>query len=401
MEHVTVEARRRRWGLRHHLAARARGGGAAAIAGDLVGLHATDPATIYLSVRARDPATSAEDIDAALYEDRTVVRMLAMRRTMFVVPIALAPVLQRSSSDAVAVKQHKLALDLVRDGGLSSDPNRWFRRVEQATLAALQERGSASAAELREAVPALQKSVVVAPGKNYEATVNMTSRTLNVLAAQGHIVRGRPSGSWVSTQYRWYSLDAWSADLAAVLSADALPSVADAQVELVRRWLATFGPGTLADVKWWTGWTAREVRAALATIQPDEVDLGGATGFVLPGDLAPDDPSGNDDAPWVALLPALDPATMGWTERDWYLGPHRPLVFDRSGNAGPTIWSDGRVVGGWAYGPDGTVRVRILEDVGREVHDAVDREAGEVEAWLGGRRFRVRFRSPLENELVA
>jgi hypothetical protein len=398
MQDMSVDARRRRLGWRHHLAPGARGGGTAAIAGDLVGLHATDPATVFLSVRARDPAAGVEDIEGALYDDRAALRMLAMRRTLFVVPVALAPVLQRAASDAVAAKQRKLTLDLVRDGGLSSDPSRWLRRVEQAALAVFRERGSASAAELREAVPALQKTVVVSPGKTYEATVSLAPRVLTVLGAQGHIVRGRPKGSWISTQHRWWSVDAWSSDLAAALATEALPSVADAQAELVRRWLAAFGPGTLTDIKWWTGWTAREVRAALAVIEPDEVQLDGATGFVLPGDVDTDKEPGE---PWVALLPALDPTTMGWAERAWYLGPHRGALFDRSGNAGPTIWADGRVVGGWAHRADGTVAVRLLEDVGREAAGAVDDAAGELEAWLGDRRFTPRFRTRLERELVA
>jgi hypothetical protein len=103
----------------------------------------------------------------------------------------------------------------------------------------------------------------------------------------------------------------------------------------------------------------------------------------------------------VRLLPALDPTVMGWAERDWYLGAHRTALFDRNGNAGPTIWADGRVVGGWAHRADGTVAVRLLEDVGAEVTGAVDTAAGQLEAWLGERRFTPRFRTPLEKELVA
>ncbi len=48
-----------------------------------------------------------------------------------------------------------------------------------------------------------------------------------------------------------------------------------------------------------------------------------------------------------ALLPGLDVTTMGWVERDWYLEDLREQVFDNRGNAGPTAWADGRVVGGW------------------------------------------------------
>ena len=60
--------------------------------------------------------------------------------------------------------------------------------------------------------------------------------------------------------------------------------------------------------------------------------------------------------PWAALLPVLDPTVMGWKERDFYLGPHGPLLFDTNGNAGTTAWWDGRIVGCWAQDPDGVVR---------------------------------------------
>ena len=370
------------------------------MAGDIVGLHATDPATIFLSVWARQPGVEVSDVERALDDDRTVVRMLAMRRTMFVVPVPLVPVLQRSCSDAVARRQRTLLVQLVTAGGLSRDPQRWVRRLEQATLEAIRERGSATAAELRAVVPGLRKQVLVSEGKAYETTVSMANRVLTVLAAHGHIVRGRPGGTWVSTQYRWVPTEQWSDELGAAVAEDALPSAADARIELVRRWLAAFGPGTVADLKWWTGWSLAQLRPALAAIGPDEVDLGGTTGLVLPGDAAPAEADGDDES-WVALLPALDPTIMGWFERDWYLGEHRSALFDRNGNAGPTVWVDGRVVGGWAHRADGTVAVRLLEDVGRAAAATVDDVAGRLEAWLGDRRFTPRFRTPLERELVA
>jgi hypothetical protein len=128
-----------------------------------------------------------------------------------------------------------------------------------------------------------------------------------------------------------------------------------------------------------------------------EVDLDGAAGLALPGDLEPVPPP----EPWAALLPALDPTVMGWSGRAWYLGAHGPALFDRSGNPGPTVWWDGRIVGGWAQRRDGEIAVRLLEDPGAEAAAAIGAAAGRLRAWLGDVRVTPRFRTPLERELTA
>jgi hypothetical protein len=174
--------------------------------------------------------------------------------------------------------------------------------------------------------------------------------------------------------------------------------VEDSRVELVRRWLASFGPATFADLKWWTGWTAGQLKQALAVIGPEEVDLDGQTGLVLADDVD----SADSPEHWVALLPALDPTAMGWLERSWYLGPNAAAaLFDRSGNIGPTIWSDGRIIGGWAQRANGEIVHRLLEDVGSDVVAEVEGEAARLADWIGPVRVTPRFRTPLERELSA
>jgi hypothetical protein len=172
-------------------------------------------------------------------------------------------------------------------------------------------------------------------------------------------------------------------------------STSAAQLTLVREWLGAFGPGTLEDVKWWSGLTMGEVKRAVNALDVVEVDLGEATGLVLAEDVervgAPD--------PWVALLPALDVTPMGYVRREWFLGPHAPPLFDRSGNIGPTVWADGRIVGGWAQRPDGAVVFKLLEDVGRESEHQIEAAAQALGAWLGTVRITPRFRTPLEREL--
>jgi hypothetical protein len=316
--------------------------------------------------------------------------MLGMRRTMFVVPTESAPIVQAACTDAIAVTERRRLVQHLGQAGAGDDA--WLAEVEQSTLAALAERGSASAAQLAEDEPRLRTQLHMAEGKSYAAVQNITTRVLNVLSARGHIVRGRPRGSWISSQYSWSPVEKWLPGGLPRLEA------AVARVGLAGQWLRAYGPGTAEDLKWWTGWTMGHAKAALAALDVVSVRLDdGGEGFVLADDTAPV----AEPAPWVALLPALDPTVMGWVRREWYLGEHGPTLFDRSGNPGPTVWADGRIVGGWAQRPDGRIAVRLLSDVGRAARKAIDTAAEELGAWLGSVRVTPRFRTPLERELSA
>jgi hypothetical protein len=375
---------------RHHLAVEARTGDVARIAGDLLGLHATDLASVHLSAVARMADPGPDAVADALYEQRSVIRMLGMRRTMFVVPVALAALVQAACTRAVAASERRRAVKMLETAGVSDDPGGWLAAVEHRALTALAERGEALSAELSDAVPELAQKFVVGEGTRNPATLTVGSRVMLLLSADGHIVRGRPRGSWTSTQYRWAPMKTW-------LGGD-LVTLPDepARVALARRWLHRFGPATVADLTWWTGWTKTQTRKALAEIAPADVDLGGQAGIMLADDCDPVE----EVEPWAALLPALDPTTMGWTERGWYLGDHRDALFDRNGNAGPTIWWDGRVVGGWAQRADGRIATRLLEDVGTPTRTAIAAEVERLTAWLGDRRFTPKFRTPLERDLA-
>jgi hypothetical protein len=389
---IGADERRARLALRHHLAPAARAAGVVQVAADLVGLHGTDPASVFLAAAARLRQPDVGAIERAMYDERTLLRMLGMRRTVFVVPVELAPVVQAACTDAIAVAQRRLLLQLLTRSGIGGDdPARWLEEVEEVTVKALAARGQALASELAEDDPRLREQIQFAEGKSYAGKQSVVTRVLLVLAAEGRIARGRPRGSWISGQYRWSLVESWLPAGMAEWTAEA------AQAELVRRWLAAFGPGTMADLRWWTGLTAGQVKRALAAVDAVEVDLDGVPGLALAEDLEPVAAA----EPWVALLPALDPTVMGWAGRDWYLGDHGPALFDRNGNAGPTVWWDGRVVGGWASRKDGEIAVRLLEEVGAEGAAAVEAAAGRLADWLGPVRVTPRFRTPLERELSA
>ena len=240
-------------------------------------------------------------------------------------------------------------------------------------------------------MPALREQFEVGEGKKWGGRISASTRVLSLLAADGLIVRGRPRGTWTSSQYRWAPMSSW------LPAGTKEPTVAVARATLVGEWLRAYGPGTVADIKWWTGWTLGEVRRALSDLSVEEVDLDGAIGVVLADDVA----SPRAVSPFAALLPSLDTAVMGWTERHWFLGPHGPQLFDRSGNAGPTVWWDSRVVGGWTQRKSGEVVYRLLEDVGSDAVRAIDREVDRLSKWLGPARVTPRFRTPLDRDLAS
>ena len=388
MRTISLEERRARLGRRHFLAPGSGARDAVELAGGLVGLHATDPATVFLAARAR--GVEGADLERALYEERSVLRMIGMRRTLFVLPLDLAAVVQAACTEAILAASRRRYAKLIEGGGIATDGEAWLDEVSVETLRALEDRGEAFAAELSADVPLLRERVHFGEGKTWASSTGMTSWVLFLLAAEGRVVRGRPRGAWTSSQWCWAPVEAWLEEPLPRLEPEA------ARVELASRWLAAFGPATVTDLKWWTGWTLGQTRAALAAVEAVEVDLDGAPGLVLPDDVEPEP----DPEPWAAFLPSLDPSIMGWKERDWYLGEHAAALFDRNGNAGPTVWSDGRVVGGWAGTKHGEVVYRLLEDVGSDSARAIEAEAKSLAAWLGETKVTPRFATPLAKELV-
>jgi Winged helix DNA-binding domain len=381
MRHVSDDERRARLATRHALAPAFQVDSPEAATRAMTVLHATEPATVYLSCWARVKSLQVTDVDRALYADRSLVKQLAMRRTLFVFPRDLLPAVWPSASARVAaIERARMSRDVVK-AGIADDGGDWLDRGRAEVLALLAEAPDGrTAVEVRQAVPLIDVKVAVSAGESWSA-----SRVLTHLGVTGDIMRGTNTGHWRTSRPRWTLTRHWLTDVPAPWS------VADGYRELVRRWLYTFGPGTEDDLVWWLGSTKTVVRAALAELDAVAVSLDqGATGWLLPDDLDPVP----DPGPWVALLPVLDPTIMGWRGRDFYLGPHRDQLFDRTGNVGTTALVDGRVMGCWVQNDAGTVQVRLLERVPATAGRALDAEAARLTGWLGGIRIGTGYQSP-------
>ena len=387
---ISVDQRRARLARRHRLAPGHRATDAVDAASSLVALHGTDPATIFLSARARVDGFAVGDMEAALYADRSLVKHMAMRRTLWVFPRAVLPFAQAGVSSGVAATERKRLIGEVEKAELFADGARWLDDACAQVVAALSDGRERTSSELRDELPVLEGSMVYGEGRSWGGTMSVGPRVLTVLSAEGKIVRASNIGGWSVSRPRWTSMDAWLGEPLPSMSAD------EGLAGLVERWLRAFGPGTAADLKWWLKSTVAGVRRALAEVGAVEVSLApdGSTGWVLPDDVDPVE----EVEPWVALLPPLDPTTMGWTERAWYLGDHKTQLFDTAGNAGPTVWCDGRIVGGWRQREDGSVELQLLEKVSRGARSELDASAEELTEWFGGQRALMRFPSPLSKQ---
>ncbi|MFT4200960.1 winged helix DNA-binding domain-containing protein [Gordonia sp. (in: high G+C Gram-positive bacteria)] len=369
---ITDEQRRARQWRRQHLD-RSGPADVSAVADALVALHATTASTVYLSTWARSPHLSIADVDAALYADRDVVKHLGMRRTLFVTSHPVLDEVLGAVSDRVAASERTNMLRDLRRSPDVADPEGWIEEACAAALTALAAGGPMTTAQLREAVPILGTPIGEPPESSWGGPLQMGARVLNYLAASGRIVRGPDDGPWYTSRITWEPMDRWLRREPAGLDVD------EGHAGLIRRWLAVYGPGTETDIVWWLGSTKAAVRRALAAIGAVEVDLDdGQVGYVLPEDVDADEPEPDG----VALLPELDPTTMGHKERAFYLADLEKQLFDRNGNGGSTAWWAGRAVGGWRPCADGGgIDLVLCEKVPARVERALRERGEQLAAW--------------------
>jgi hypothetical protein len=353
----------------------------------MVALHATNPTAPYLSLWARVPGFQRELLEEALYQDRTLSRVLCMRYTLHIAPSDRLPFFHQAFAQRrTPAELRSLASLLVRAGLCpegEADP--LLRNLHRNVLEVLMARGPSTVQEISSAVPALKTKVRHSVGKSYAGEFSLGSRLVPSMCTLGLVVRGRPRGTWRSSLYEYAALADWlpGLDLESV-------TPREARTWLVRRYLGTFGPATVADIQWWTGFSKGETEEALSTLRPELQEVGvkglGRGYVMLAKDARLAEAYGMPAESYAFLLPGLDPCIMGYQDRRRFLATeHTAKVFDRAGNALPTAWLNGRVVGVWGQRKkDGGIVLGLFEPVREEGLDLLERERGRLERFLGG-----------------
>lgn len=345
---------------RHHLDSPVASGSASVprVARDTVGLHSTLPGTPYLSLHARIDDFRTDDLDAEVYDHRSLVRLKAMRGTVFLLTHDLAQIAFAATSGVTLDRDRKW---------LRVDPAA-YRRVAPLVLEAVGQE-ALTAAELHARVPHADAPAVI-----------------SLLCDEAVIVRDRPTGGRTSTGYRYRRWDQAFPDLD--LAAWDQETATD---ELIRRYILSYGPVSAADVMWWTGLPAKRARAALRRLADELVSVDGPPAghqWLKIGDSDDGQPSPRGRTPRIRLLPQLDPYTMGYRDRARLIeAGHEALVYDRGGNATSVVLQDGRIAGVWDLtdSPTRTGRVMLFQPASAVRRRVLDLVAETGEFWFGHR----------------
>lgn len=370
-----------------------------ALARALVALHGTEPTSIYLSAWARMPGLERTDMERALFEDRSLVRWLAMRRTLWVVRPRDVPVVHQACVPRILGPEERRLRKMMVLGDLADEAGAEAKLadISKRVVGVVHELGQAFGTDISARVPEMKTKYPYSLDKPYGGYFALGPRINAVICMRGGVVRAKPKGGWRSNQYAYASRASWLPDI----DPQGMDP-AEARTELVRRYLEAYGPVSSEDVAWWTGFTKTHAKKALAALGDEliEVDVEGRGLLGLASQT--DAIAANEalDASLVWLLPTLDPLIMAYKDRSRFLDEaDRKLLFDRNGNAGPSIWAGGRVVGGWAQRKDGELVTKLFTDIGGEAEAALEAELERLRAFMGDEKVLPNFPTPLMREL--
>ncbi|OPY26550.1 MAG: hypothetical protein A4E28_02441 [Methanocella sp. PtaU1.Bin125] len=358
--------------VRHHVLRRQHLAGSTApvslvqVARDVGGLHSTMPATPYLSLFSRVPGFSRDQLDEELYVKKSLIRMRCVRNTLYVLPRTMVPAAftatkrltvpnserfckYRGVDEAEYKRAAPLIVDLVRGGG--------------KTTAEIK-----AALEPSTSIPAM----------------------LILMCDRGVLARGKPP-NWRSNAYRYHLFSEYYPGV----KLDR-PDEAEATRQLISMYVAAFGPVTAGDIAWWTGLGKKTVTDVLAQLPVAYCAIAGLDGEFVMLRRETKWLAGQQDAPkrTVNFLPGLDGYIMGYKQRDRYMDRNIcDFVFDRSGNAAPTILIDGRIAGIWDFTLEDEPVVKYClfdrDAIGPELPEIV-RKAAEIGNFIAGMRVRLK-----------
>ncbi len=318
----------------------------------LVAVQGQEPNWPYIGIWSRSRQFDHQDL-AALMHDRKLVRSTTIRRTVHL---------------------------------STAEDFRWLRPTVQAYV-----EGALNTAYYREEIDGIELSELAAAGREVLAGRRMSRGDLGRILAerfpQRHTRRlaeavevlvpmahGAETGEWGRWRNRYVTVGPAEDWIGAPLDPPD-PST------LILRYLAAFGPASVADIQAWSGLT--RLREVVSTLRPRLRVLRSAEGDEL-FDL-PDAPLADPELPVpVRFLPAFDNSLLGYRDRRRIIAEEDRRRTAREASAGvPVYLVDGFVHGRWSV-QDSILRIEPWHGFAADQRELVEAEARRLLGFISG-----------------
>ncbi|MFP3895446.1 MAG: winged helix DNA-binding domain-containing protein [Anaerolineales bacterium] len=386
---------------KQHLTVKADDRHISSLVRDIGPIGATRPTVPYLSLWARMRDFRRENLDEALYEERSLLRVPCMRGQLYLVPVEDYPA------------YYQLTKPFFQQG--LEDLTRFFSRTDkecevnydlcdetliQRVLEVISSQGGHTIAELTELLPVLGTRVYHDPDYPELGYSKLGTQLIPAICAQGILVRARPRGGWRSQLYTYEALSSWlpGLDLEGLSAREALRYV-------VSGYIKAFGPATVGDISLWLGgYARRQVVGALMALGDELTRVQMAKSqrvYFMHVEEVEALQSYTYEEHDVALLPPHDTYPTAYSDTSRFLSRrYRERVFDRVGEPLGTVWLDGYIVGIWNAQPqDEHIQVRLFEPLPPNIVALVAEETRRLSRFLEYASFDIETQGTEEEQL--
>jgi len=328
---------------------------------DSGGIQAQVMNAARLSLRARTTGLSPSMVDAALGTEGTLVKVWTMRHTVHLLATEDLPVYVSALGGSLM----RITQSWYEGAGLTADVR---RTMMDAALEAL-EAGPMTRRELADRV----EPVI---GSRHRRWVEGSwGGVMKQGFLEGDLVFGPSRGQNATFMRRDHLLPRWDP-----------PPTDEALAILMRRYLHAYGPARVQDFVAWSASTVRECRGPWDSLETVDVEHGGRTCQMLPGD-AEDAASIEPGPAHVRLLGHFDTYLLGHKDRTQVVdAAHRRRVFRPAGWVYPVVLAEGVAVANWSANARSrrtTVSVEPFGRLPRGTRPAVRAEAADLARFWG------------------
>ena len=349
---------------RHHLTS-GKPSNLLAVTSDLCGIQAQIMASAHLQLNARLPNLTREEIRAALYETRTLVKTHCMRQTLHLLP-STQYATYISANKKTRVNQ---VFNVMARFKITTRESDQLMRVILESLAAKPLPQNALRAAIRPQV-----------SKNVRAWMDKVWGIARHAVAEGLVCYGPDNGNEVT----YVRTENW-------LPRQKSVSPEAAQKFLLRAYLRAYGPATPHDFAHWSGIAMKEVNATWKSAEEEftEVETEDRKAYILKEDaraLA----AGNLSKPILRLLPSFDVFLLAHHEKSHMVhDKHYKLIYRNQGWISPVILIDGQVAGTWTHQRKGkhlSIQLTPFNKLPKSLNPQIESESTRIANFLGGLR---------------